>query len=120
MARIRIVGPVNRVCPSALIPVMAKVSGARAKEPAGKADSEHRAGLRRRRQDGLHYYVMQFIQGLGLDEVLVELRRLRRPNDPGLRTLLQSPQVRTEDASAVHAAHSLLTGSFASCLHCLA
>src|SRR5262252_3315816 len=28
-------------------------------------------------QDGLHYYVMQFIQGLGLDVVLDELRRLR-------------------------------------------
>ena len=28
-------------------------------------------------QDGLHYYVMQFIQGLGLDEVLAELKRLR-------------------------------------------
>src|SRR5262249_33644427 len=30
-------------------------------------------------QDGLHYYVMQFIQGLGLDVVLDELRRLRQP-----------------------------------------
>src|SRR5262249_44451299 len=30
-------------------------------------------------QDGLHYYVMQFIPGLGLDVVLDELRRLRRP-----------------------------------------
>src|ERR1700740_614246 len=29
--------------------------------------------------DGLHYYIMQFIQGLGLDLVLDELRRLRRP-----------------------------------------
>ena len=28
---------------------------------------------------GLHYYVMQFIQGLGLDLVLDELRRLRQP-----------------------------------------
>ena len=28
-------------------------------------------------QDGLHYYVMQFIQGLGLDEVLADLKRLR-------------------------------------------
>ncbi|MGH7138560.1 MAG: hypothetical protein ACREHD_22660, partial [Pirellulales bacterium] len=28
-------------------------------------------------QDGLHYYVMQFIQGQGLDEVLAELKRLR-------------------------------------------
>jgi hypothetical protein len=30
-------------------------------------------------QDGLHYYVMQFIPGLGLDVVLDELRRLRPP-----------------------------------------
>src|SRR5262245_939597 len=29
-------------------------------------------------QDGLHYYVMQFIHGLGLDVVLEELRRLRQ------------------------------------------
>src|SRR5262249_24068161 len=27
---------------------------------------------------GLHYYVMQFIQGLGLDQVLSELKRLRK------------------------------------------
>jgi serine/threonine protein kinase/WD40 repeat protein len=33
-------------------------------------------------QDGLHYYVMQFIQGLGLDEVLEELQRLQ-PGKPG-------------------------------------
>jgi serine/threonine protein kinase len=32
-------------------------------------------------QDGLHYYVMQFIQGLGLDVVLEELRRLRQPHE---------------------------------------
>src|SRR5437762_7518823 len=30
-------------------------------------------------QDGLHYYVMQFIEGLGVDVVLDELRRLRQP-----------------------------------------
>jgi serine/threonine protein kinase len=30
-------------------------------------------------QDGHHYYVMQFIAGLGLDLVLEDLRRLRRP-----------------------------------------
>jgi serine/threonine protein kinase/Flp pilus assembly protein TadD len=29
-------------------------------------------------QDGLHYYVMQFIHGLGLDEVLVELKHFRQ------------------------------------------
>ena len=28
-------------------------------------------------QDGLHYYVMQFIQGQGLDQVLAELRKPR-------------------------------------------
>ena len=31
--------------------------------------------------DGLHYYVMQFIQGQGLDEVLAELKRLRQFKD---------------------------------------
>src|SRR6516165_10706333 len=31
-------------------------------------------------QGGLHYYVMQFIQGLALDVVLDELRRLRKPH----------------------------------------
>ncbi len=30
------------------------------------------------RDDGHHYYVMQFIPGMGLDAVLEELRRLRR------------------------------------------
>jgi serine/threonine-protein kinase len=28
-------------------------------------------------QDGLHYYVMQFIQGMGLDEVIAEVKHLR-------------------------------------------
>ncbi len=31
---------------------------------------------------GVHYYAMQYIQGLGLDEVLVELKRLRRQHRP--------------------------------------
>src|SRR5262249_41633128 len=49
--------------------------------------------------DGTHYYVMQFIQGLGLDEVLEELRRLRegKSGTPGVG--------RTVDASLV--AHGL-------------
>jgi WD40 repeat protein len=38
-------------------------------------------------ENGLHYFVMHFIQGIGLDEVLAELRRLRRskssPGDNG-------------------------------------
>ena len=34
---------------------------------------------------GIHYYAMQFIQGHGLDEVLEELRRLRRHDGAGTR-----------------------------------
>src|SRR5262249_6169398 len=33
-------------------------------------------------EDGLHYYVMQFIPGLSLDDVLEELKRLR-PGEKG-------------------------------------
>ncbi len=33
-------------------------------------------------EDGLHYYVMQYIQGQGLDEVLSELRRLKHEKQP--------------------------------------
>src|SRR5262249_24318910 len=33
-------------------------------------------------QDGLHYFVMQFIPGLGLDQILEELQRLQ-PDQPG-------------------------------------
>jgi WD40 repeat protein/serine/threonine protein kinase len=53
---------------------------------------------------GLHYYVMQFIPGLALDEVLTELRRLRQ----GGAALPANG--RTADASA--AAQALLTGTF--------
>ena len=42
-------------------------------------------------QDGLHYYVMQFIQGLGLDVVLDELRRLRQPRAKRAPTLCDAP-----------------------------
>ncbi len=65
-------------------------------------------------QDGLHYYVMQFIQGLGLDLVLDELRRLRQPRGklalttgapPGGRKTGEAP-----DASAV--AIAMLSGEF--------
>ena len=61
-------------------------------------------------EGGLHYYVMQYIQGLGLDEVLDELRRLRRqkrPADPGPRTeeAKESPPAVSVEAVA----RSLLT-----------
>jgi serine/threonine protein kinase/WD40 repeat protein/Flp pilus assembly protein TadD len=65
-------------------------------------------------QDGLHYYVMQFIQGLGLDLVLDELRRLRKPHDKRTPTLHDAPG-RTNgsaDVSAAGVARSLLSGQF--------
>ncbi len=57
--------------------------------------------------DGLHYYVMQFIQGLGLEQVLAELRKLR----PAPAVEDAPPSVHGT-ASAASAAHSLLTGRF--------
>src|SRR5207237_657536 len=55
-------------------------------------------------QDGLPYYVMQFIQGSGLDEVLAEVRRLRAGEPPAAAT--------GPDGSAAAAARSLVTGTF--------
>ncbi len=54
-------------------------------------------------QDGLHYFVMQFIPGLGLDVVLDELRRLRGPG---------RPPGAGPDGSAVDVARALLTREF--------
>jgi hypothetical protein len=65
-------------------------------------------------QDGLHYYVVQFIQGLGLDEVLSELRRLRRnqhlPRTEEVQAAVSKPGGRGNDISVV--AQALLTGQF--------
>jgi serine/threonine protein kinase/WD40 repeat protein len=60
-------------------------------------------------QDGLPYYVMQFIQGQGLDEVLWELKRLR----PGAAGGVGVPCGSRPDGSASDVARSLLTGRFA-------
>lgn len=73
-------------------------------------------------QDGLNYYVMQFIQGLGLDQVLVELKRLqgdwaelqpklsdRPPQTPVSPAV---PQAVGGEVSAAVAARSLLEGKF--------
>jgi WD40 repeat protein len=62
-------------------------------------------------QDGLPYYVMQFIQGQGLDQVLVELQRLRRADRPTEAAGPAADERVDEDAAAV--ARSLLTGMFA-------
>jgi hypothetical protein len=71
------------------------------------------------KQDGLHYYVMQFIQGQGLDAVLEELRRLRRsqPATGSAQSAVECDQRSCEssaqDNSAAAVARSLLTGRFA-------
>jgi serine/threonine protein kinase/WD40 repeat protein len=66
-------------------------------------------------QDGLHYYVMQFISGQGLDLILDELRRLRQPRGkrtPTLADVRGRPTNATSGVSAVNVARGLLTGEF--------
>ena len=62
--------------------------------------------------EGVRYYVMQFIHGLGLDEVLTELRRLRQPLRvaPGGTRSIQLEGAKEVSASAV--AQALLSGQF--------
>jgi serine/threonine protein kinase/formylglycine-generating enzyme required for sulfatase activity/Flp pilus assembly protein TadD len=65
--------------------------------------------------DGLHYYVMQFIQGQGLDQVLTELRLLRYAR-PIPEAPIPQPARHTQPDGAVSAlevAHSLWAGTFA-------
>jgi eukaryotic-like serine/threonine-protein kinase len=65
--------------------------------------------------DGLRYYVMQFIQGSGLDEVLEELKRLQ----PGPNGPVSAPKFTDGESTApltnvstTDLARSLLTGGF--------
>jgi serine/threonine protein kinase len=76
--------------------------------------------------DGLHYYVMQFIQGAPLDQVLAELKRLRKsksqPQSPLGKGRRATPAPTTDPTTDVPApnnearpaevARSLLTGAF--------
>ncbi|MGO9915658.1 MAG: protein kinase domain-containing protein, partial [Isosphaeraceae bacterium] len=63
--------------------------------------------------DGLPYYVMQFIQGLGLDEVLDELKRLKAGNgQPASAITADELKGSRRDATAANIARSLLTGRF--------
>jgi serine/threonine-protein kinase len=64
---------------------------------------------------GTHYYVMQFIQGLGLDEVMAELRRFHEgetfsPARPDATRRLRVDQA--EPVSAAEVAFSLISGLF--------
>jgi serine/threonine protein kinase len=65
--------------------------------------------------EGLPYYVMQFIQGLGVDGVLVELKRLRPvgqvSNLPDVQRQVEN--LPHKDVTAVDVALSLVTGQFA-------
>ncbi len=85
-------------------------------------------------QDGMPYYVMQFIQGLGLDEVLEELKKLQlagstpgaftggelrvsRTGGQASKLSVEAKQVNTPTDGALTAANmarSLLTGAFES------
>ena len=65
-------------------------------------------------ENGLHYYVMQFIPGLGLDQVLDELKRIH-PRRTGARSSITHEhrlQVSPRRASATKVAESLLSGEF--------
>jgi WD40 repeat protein/serine/threonine protein kinase len=59
-------------------------------------------------QDGLPYYVMQFIQGLGLDEVLRELIRTRDGRAPSAG----EPREGHQEVSVADLARSLRSGQF--------
>jgi serine/threonine protein kinase/WD40 repeat protein len=67
-------------------------------------------------EHGLHYYVMQFIQGLGLDEVIEELRRMQSGRQPGQASepAGELRVSRRDEASAV--AQSLVQGKFSTVL----
>ena len=58
--------------------------------------------------EGVHYYVMQFIQGQGLDAVLNELKRLEAAQEGRL----DSTAERVGEVSAADVARSLLAGRF--------
>ncbi len=61
--------------------------------------------------EGLPYYVMQFIQGLGVDEVLEEVKRLRSLSGATVPPSAVSAKPR-KDISAAAVARSLVTGQF--------
>ena len=64
--------------------------------------------------EGLPYYVMQFIQGMGLDKVIEELARLRRQgkNASQAKSQDQPDSPADRESAARHIARSLMTGAF--------
>ncbi|PIE24750.1 MAG: hypothetical protein CSA62_02645 [Planctomycetota bacterium] len=52
-------------------------------------------------QDGFHYYVMQYISGLGLDDVVRELRKKGAEENPLLRPLVRKHDGKSSQAHAI-------------------
>ena len=64
-------------------------------------------------EDDAVYYVMQFIQGLTLDKVLQELRRINaQPEGPGVGTDVAVPPEAGRREAASEVTRSLLAGAF--------
>jgi WD40 repeat protein/serine/threonine protein kinase/tetratricopeptide (TPR) repeat protein len=65
--------------------------------------------------EGTHFYVMQLIQGQGLDAVLDELKRLRyaRASGPAAGGIVTRPGLTSHPRTAADIAYSLATGRFA-------
>lgn len=62
---------------------------------------------------GVPYYVMQFIQGLGLNDVLVELRRIRAADPTSNVNIDGELRIHRPESASANLAHSLITGQFA-------
>lgn len=62
--------------------------------------------------EGMPYYVMQFIQGLGIDEVLDEVKRLQAVSGTAVPPSSLSARPRRKDVSVAAVARSLVTGAF--------
>jgi tetratricopeptide (TPR) repeat protein len=62
--------------------------------------------------DGMPFYVMQFIQGLGLDAVMDELKRMQGIPKSNEGSPAFAPTVTKGDVSAADVARSLMSGNF--------
>ena len=62
--------------------------------------------------DGRGYYVMQFIKGLALDEVLKELKRIMGDTGSGDAAPAGEERIARHESAAANVAHSLMANSF--------